>query len=262
MHLHHLRTSRSSPLPFFEFDSLLLTAVLDLQVLGATSACTSLVTPGAVPPANFTLMLLKSGVPLQNSFTVLHCSTGVASCYVYRLSSPCQAGVPGRCITTPDPTLNQGLFSAKPPLGIKCVGGWLVMLLPRSAQPIGSRKRNKAAAGNCSGICPPSLTCSPSLTDGPLPARLQVPRRLCVAVHVLVQPCKSQCELKHCFFHGFIMTLGLEDLPCQNPASLPPPNLHPVLFVHGKCRIRRPCLVRMFNGRCMWESNMTRTILW
>ena len=89
------------------------------QVLGATSACTCLSTPSTLPSANFTIMLLKSGVPLQNSFTVLRCSIGTAACYVYRLSSPCQAGIPGRCITTPDPTLNTGLFAVTPPLGIK-----------------------------------------------------------------------------------------------------------------------------------------------
>ena len=48
----------------------------------------------------------------------LRCAKGATSCYIYRLSSPCLNGFSGRCITTPDRTLSQGLFSVAPPLGL------------------------------------------------------------------------------------------------------------------------------------------------
>ena len=42
-----------------------------LQVLGATAACLSLPSVGTAAPAAFSMLLKKSDVPLQNSFTVV-----------------------------------------------------------------------------------------------------------------------------------------------------------------------------------------------
>ena len=42
-----------------------------LQVVGATAACLSMLNAGTAAPANLSTLLKKSGVPLQNSFTVV-----------------------------------------------------------------------------------------------------------------------------------------------------------------------------------------------
>ena len=58
-----------------------LAAEFELQVLGATPACTTLTVPGTVAPGDFQIMLKKSGMPLQNSFTVVS-ALGALDCNV------------------------------------------------------------------------------------------------------------------------------------------------------------------------------------